>query len=184
MIPEFLAMYYLGLLYTMLPAYVANMMPVFVKKIPLLDSPMDFGKKIGGIRILGDHKTWRGFVAAVIGGVAIFYLQLYLYQFDFFYRLSTVNYTTISVWLGVLLGTGAIVGDAVKSFFKRRMKIRPGKPWIPFDQIDYTIGALLFALPIISFSLKEAAFIVIVSGVLHIVANYVGYLIGINSAKL
>jgi CDP-2,3-bis-(O-geranylgeranyl)-sn-glycerol synthase len=47
--------------------------------------------------------------------------------------------------LGFLLGLGAMAGDAAKSFFKRRLGIAPGHPWIPFDQIDFQIGALLLA---------------------------------------
>jgi hypothetical protein len=34
------------------------------------------------------------------------------------------------------------VCDSVKSFVKRRVGIAPGAPWIPFDQLDFVIGAL------------------------------------------
>lgn len=40
------------------------------------------------------------------------------------------------------LGTG--VGDAVKSFFKRRVGIAPGASWPVFDQLDFFAGAFLF----------------------------------------
>jgi CDP-2,3-bis-(O-geranylgeranyl)-sn-glycerol synthase len=36
-----------------------------------------------------------------------------------------------------------MAGDAVKSFLKRRAGIRPGRPWIPFDQIDFVVGELV-----------------------------------------
>jgi len=184
MIPDYLLYYYGGLLYAMFPVYFANMMPVFVKKIPFLDVPMDFGKKYKGIRLLGNNKTWRGLIAAVIGAAIIFKIQVLLYPLDFFTRLSIVNYTTMWVWLGAMLGLGAILGDAVKSFFKRRKKIKPGKSWMPFDQIDYTLGALLFAYPWMGFKVNEVLFIVIVSAVLHMAVNYIGFLLGINKSKL
>ncbi|RMD58285.1 CDP-archaeol synthase, partial [Candidatus Woesearchaeota archaeon] len=60
----------------MLPAYVANMTPVFARIIfPHWKSPIDFNKKIGGKRILGSHKTWRGLVCGTIAGIIIAYLQ-------------------------------------------------------------------------------------------------------------
>jgi CDP-diglyceride synthetase len=37
-----------------------------------------------------------------------------------------------------------MTGDAVKSFFKRRLGITPGKSWFPFDQLDFVLGAILF----------------------------------------
>ncbi len=62
-------LYALGLLYFMLPAYVANMMPVFARKIPILGSPIDMGKRYRGFRLLGKKKTWRGLIAVPPGCV-------------------------------------------------------------------------------------------------------------------
>jgi CDP-2,3-bis-(O-geranylgeranyl)-sn-glycerol synthase len=46
------------------------------------------------------------------------------------------------------MGLGTAVGDAVKSFFKRRVGIAPGASWPVFDQIDFLLGAYLFVWPI------------------------------------
>ena len=42
------------------------------------------------------------------------------------------------------MGLGAGVGDAVKSFFKRRVGIAPGSSWLFFDQLDFFVGAYAF----------------------------------------
>jgi hypothetical protein len=56
---------------------------------------------------------------------------------------------TSAGWLatGLRFGFGAVAGDAAKSFFKRRLAIAPGSPWIPFDQLDFAVGALVLVGP-------------------------------------
>jgi len=177
-------LYALGLLYFMLPAYAANMLPVFVRKIPILDSPMDMGKRYRGFRLLGRNKTWRGVVVAVLGGYLMYDLQFYLYTNPFFQSISIIDYSTTFCYLGAVMGLGAIMGDAVKSFFKRQMNIKSGKPWPPFDQIDYSIGALLFASPWYFVGFPEAIFIVAASAVLHLLVKWVGFQLKIGKAKI
>lgn len=122
---------------------VANMAPVIFCRIPILGAPVDFGRAFRGKRIFGDHKTWRGIILAVIWGFAFFLLQKYLYnQANFFRQISLFDLQAAPIYLGALAGLGAIIGDLIKSFFKRRVGIAPGKPWLPFDQIDYIIGGL------------------------------------------
>ena len=43
---------------------------------------------------------------------------------------------------GLLMGVGAGIGDAVKSFLKRQLGISAGSPWLGFDQLDFFLGAL------------------------------------------
>jgi len=40
---------------------------------------------------------------------------------------------------------GALIGDIIKSFFKRRIGKKRGQDWIPFDQIDFILGVLFFS---------------------------------------
>lgn len=159
-----------------IPAGVSNMSPVFANRIPYYnrwDTPVDFGKSWRGSRIFGDHKTWRGIVAgtvlgSVVGlGIAATYLK---------------NDST-AVWplYFVAMSFGALAGDAIKSFFKRRLHIASGKSWFPFDQIDYILGALLFTLP---FGIPSVSFIFTVLGVyfaLHILFTYIGYRLGLKN---
>ena len=40
---------------------------------------------------------------------------------------------------------GALGGDVIESFFKRRAGRNRGEDWIPFDQIDFILGVLFFS---------------------------------------
>ena len=41
---------------------------------------------------------------------------------------------------------GALIGDIIESFFKRRIGKNRGEDWIIFDQLDFIIGALILCL--------------------------------------
>ena len=102
---------------------------------------------------------------------------------SFFKDLSILDYSN---WLsiGFLLGIGAITGDSVKSFFKRRFNIKPGKPWIPFDQTDFIIGALLFISIIYIPELKIIIAALVVSFILHITVSHIAYYLKLRKVKL
>jgi CDP-2,3-bis-(O-geranylgeranyl)-sn-glycerol synthase len=136
------------LLYLLLPAAVANMAPVLVRKwnlLNFLDTPLDGGLMVGSKPLLGTHKTLRGLVSGIIAGVCVTGLQSLLSPT----RFDLVNYPDVWLILGILLGAGALIGDAIKSFFKRRVGVIEGSPWVPFDQVDFGIGAIIFILPIL-----------------------------------
>ena len=104
------------------------MAPVLLKGVPVLGRPV-WEKE------LGKNKTWRGLVAAVLMGILVFWLQKYLFGFDFFYDISLIDYGDFSLWLGFLLGLGAILGDLVGSYFKRRQRVKEGESWMPWERI-------------------------------------------------
>ena len=168
--------------YLMLPAYFANMAPVFFRKINFLDYPIDFNKKLKNKEILGKHKTFRGVLFGVLLALIISYIQYSLYRLNFFKNISILNYSNW-VLIGFLLGFGALFGDLVKSFFKRRFEIPSGKPWIPFDEIDFVIVALAFIsfYKILIFEIYLA--ILIASPLLHILINHIAYYTKIREGK-
>jgi CDP-2,3-bis-(O-geranylgeranyl)-sn-glycerol synthase len=136
-------------LWFFVPAYLANMAPVVVRgHFTWLDRPLDGGRMLWGQRLFGAHKTWRGIVAGTVVGLAVFAAQRLLYDAGWLRELAPIDYGETPLVLGLLLGLGTGVGDAVKSFFKRRIAIAPGQSWIGFDQLDFMVGAYLFALPI------------------------------------
>lgn len=171
-------------LYFFLPAYISNLVPPLFGKLRYFNQPIDFGRKWKGKRLFGDHKTIKGFLVACIFGTFAFHFQKILYSQEFFKSVSLINYSQTSLLLGFLLAFGAIFGDLIKSFFKRRMGKKPGKPWIPFDQIDYIIGGLLFSSFIYSPELEIVIAIVILSVLLQLLFHYTGYLLGINKDKI
>lgn len=165
--------YYLIALWLFLPAAFANMAPVLFKRVNFLNYPINS-------RLFGEHKTYRGFFFGVLLAVISAYLLRYLANFVFEgYAYNFLN----PLVLGGLLGFGALLGDLVKSFFKRRAGIKPGKSWIPFDQIDWVLGAILFVSFYIIFSWQINLIILVVFGLLHPVVNYIGHLIKIKSNK-
>ena len=169
--------------YFMLPAYFANMAPVLTKNCcKALAVPLDFNRKFKGKRILGSHKTVRGLLAATLFGIAAAFIQYLLLQIPFFAGISLVNYNEWAS-IGFLMGFGAIIGDAVKSFFKRRANIKPGERWIPFDQLDYVIGALLFISIFDVPSVNVIITALILSFSLHIIINHLAYYLGISKVK-
>src|SRR3989338_11301981 len=114
-------------LYFALPIYFANMMPVFVKNINILNYPINKN-------IFGENKTIRGFLSAIFISIIIFYVQYYLYKFYLIKKISLINYYEVNLlFLGFLAGFGAMLGDLIKSYFKRIRNIKPGHSWIPFD---------------------------------------------------
>ena len=104
--------------------------PVLVgKRLESLAVPLDLGASLGGVRIFGDHKTVRGLVVGVLAGAAAFLCQRAAGETALVQQLALVSYDELPRLTGAWLGFGAIAGDAVKSFFKRRVGIAPGKPW-------------------------------------------------------
>ncbi len=135
----------LKVLYFLVPAYLANMSPVLVgRRFSALAVPIDGGRTLWGKPILGDHKTWRGLLAGIVGGVLAFELQRFAYSAGFARDLALIDYAAHPVLPGLLLGLGTGVGDAVKSFVKRRIAIAPGESWLVFDQLDFVVGAYVF----------------------------------------
>jgi len=174
-------------LYFMLPAYLANMAPVFAKKLGVfkfLAKPVDKGRTLGGKPIFGAHKTWRGFVVGIAIAIATAWLQYLLYSITPFQKISLLVYSEINLWLlGFLFGFGALFGDLIKSFFKRRMNLKPGAPWIPFDQLDFVIGALIFAGFIFLPPWPVVLTVLLITPILHILTNQIGYLLKIKNTK-
>src|SRR3989344_4567788 len=160
------------LFYLMIPAYIANMVPVFARKIPW-HTPLDFGKTFRGRRIFGDHKTIRGLIVGIVAGtlLGVGISQLY-WPFEF----SPV------LW-SILASTGALLGDAIKSFFKRQIGIASGQSWMPFDQIDYSIGALTLGSIVYFPGWLSCAIVILVSAIGHIAVNHFAYYTRIRGEK-
>ena len=159
-----------------LPAGIANIAPVLVKKINFFNKPISE-------KLFGLHKTYRGFIFGIIAAIIIIYLEYLLSPFiDSKYLL--VNYSSINLaWLGFLLGFGALFGDLAKSFFKRRMDISPGKTWPFFDQLDYIVGAVLFVSFYLYIPGEINLLAIILFGLLHPITNYLGFLVGLKKNK-
>lgn len=168
---------------------IANMTPVLVKKLPFLSKPIDGGLSFKGKRLLGEGKTWRGLVFGVLAGGVASVLIIFLQQllglteepgWADTWSYYVFEYLKIAVrdgWLlGLFLGFFALLGDLLKSFFKRQMGIARGVSWFPFDQLDWVIGLLIGTalLPWIVWSWWYLLALPI-GLVLHLVIKFIGH---------
>lgn len=156
-----------------LPAYVANGSPVVIGKFFLSKNikrhPIDFNKRFfDGREIFGKNKTFEGF----LGGLAAGCLASLILQYMGLHDLA----------LGCLLALGALLGDLVGAFIKRRIGIKPGDPaWI-LDQVDFLIGS--FILQFIFFGDLDMglAFIaMVITPLIHILTNFAAYLLKLKN---
>ena len=160
----------LGLMYLMLPAYLANMAPPFTRFWRGWNHPISR-------EWLGEHKTVMGFCAGLMVAMATTFVQ------------SKVNWheglLPYARWplLGAAFGIGAMGGDSLKSLLKRLKGIRPGLPWIPMDQLDFVVGSLLLIAPFANLSWSDIAVILVVSFAGDIVVNHLSYALGIRETK-
>ena len=171
------------------PSGVANIAAFFSGKNKQLQNysyPADFYLKFRGKRILGDHKTIRGFIFGILSSIFIVYLQIALYNnLEFVRNLVWIDYNTINpIIFGFLSGFGSLFGDSVKSFFKRQMNIKPGKSWVPFDQIDYILGGIVFTSFYIKLSFYEYIILFFVWFLLHPATTFLGYLFKLKEEPL
>ena len=167
-------------LWFFLPAGLANAAPIFAAKLPLLRTlsfPLDCYATFHGKRMFGSHKTVRGLLSGILMGTSIVFLQVFLYErVPFIRTFVSIDYASISpLLLGPLAAIGALGGDAIKSFLKRQMDIKPGTSWFPFDQLDYVIGGSICMSFYIQLSFFQYMMLVLVWFLLHPIATFIGY---------
>jgi len=178
-------------LWLVLPAYIANASALLVGG----GTPIDFGKNWrDGKRILGDGKTWRGLITgAFLGltcGFGLSVVAKYVALSDFAF-LGLNDFTGFPFMIPIIasISFGALIGDIVESFFKRRIGKDRGEDWIPFDQLDFILGALFFSFVISgilqifglinnnwffdSFSIWHILVLVFLTPFFHFFANFV-----------
>jgi len=163
------------------PAGVGTLLPVFAAHTPGLkkwDAPMDFGKSLRGHRIFGDHKTWRGFLAGWLGGSLWGAVQVYWYHHSHFIQNFYPDSFPADKFLliAILISLGSVIGDAVGSFFKRQLDIPSGKSWFPADQLDFIIGGMILALPVVRLELSLYVLILVTWLTIHLFFGVLGYI--------
>jgi len=154
-------------LWFILPAYVANATPVVLGG----GRPIDAGEKfIDGRPIFGAGKTVRGFIAGLAAGTFVGLLQ-------------GIAEGPLSRYLalGFLLALGALLGDLLGSFIKRRLGIKRGGAAPGLDQLSFVIVALLAASPLALPSWEIVFTIIIITLPIHLATNFGGYKLGLKS---
>jgi len=172
-------------LYFILPAYIANMAPVVMMKFRMFDFmalPIDGGVIYKGKRLIGANKSYRGLFGGALFGMGAAMLQKYFLADLGFMTLAPLeewSYGIVATF-GALFGLGALVGDAVESFFKRRVGVECGRPWPPFDQLDFVVGGLIFASPFYLPSWQHILAMILITPLLHLAVNVLAYFLGLK----
>lgn len=124
---------------------IANGAPVLAKRLfgAALARPVDGGARYGdGRPVFGQSKTWRGVVLSI------------------FATSVCAPLVGLSVWLGAVVGAGAMAGDLLSSFTKRRIA-RPVSSRAPgLDQIPEALVPLLAVRLLTPISFAEMVVVV------------------------
>lgn len=150
---------------------------------------MDFGRSMkDGRRILGKGKSWGGFFGGALAGIGIGIIQL-LISANFDPR-SLFGFGGLpeAFYIIALLAFGAMLGDALGSFIKRRLGHESGAPTPVLDQYDFIIGAWLLIIIfqphwfydnfIEGIHIIALITILVLTPLLHRAVNIIGYKMG------
>ena len=176
-------------LWVLLPAYVANATATLPKG---RGPPMDFGRiwPGDGRRILGASKTWSGLLFGTLMGGLVALLQTYLWlhllqPYDIAVVPSFGSSLVDALPVVLLLSLGALLGDALGSFVKRRANRPSGERTLLLDQLPFvllpiTVGWFLFpSIFVTAFSSLEAIlWLLFFTVVLHVFFNWIGFKAG------
>ncbi len=157
-------LFYTIILY--LPAMTANATPVFIKK----GKPIDGGRMfIDGKRLLGDGKTYEGFFVGFYFGLVVISSYIIL-----------TGYPSYILW-GTLSVIGALLGDMLGSFIKRRLNIPRGGKAFLLDQLDFFFGA---TIGLYVGGMTPGPYIILcgllIVLILHVLTNRIAYILGLK----
>ncbi|KON30792.1 hypothetical protein AC482_03030 [miscellaneous Crenarchaeota group-15 archaeon DG-45] len=142
-------------IYMYIPAYIANAAPVICGG----GSPLDGGRTWRGRPLLGSHKTVRGTLSGIAVGTAVGLLQF-------------------EPMRGLLMAVGAIGGDLIIAFAKRRLGLRPGAPFPVADQLGFIVAALALASLVPPRPTWDRVVAIIIATVpIHIITNIFAWLL-------
>ena len=167
-------------LWAMLPAYIPNNAAVLAGG----DRPIDGGQTMGGSRLLGDGKSWRG---TFVGWLAGALLAVVLDQLEPA-ATDALGFAVSEFPIGaiVALPLGAMLGDIGASFLKRRTGRERGAPFPGVDQLDFVVGALVLGVLAApgwftdTFTFPVLAVVLVVTPVLHVTTNGLAYVLGLK----
>ncbi len=179
----------LAVLWLLLPAYVANALATLPRG---RGPPMDFGRVWArdGRRVLGPSKSWSGFlfggfVAMPVGLLEAWLILLAPPNLQLVPQFAPSLVAAIPVV--ALLTFGAMSGDALGSFIKRRLGRESGARTLLLDQLPFVLvpiglGLVFYrGLFVGVFGSWEGVFWLLVYTLgLHTVFNWVGYKLGLK----
>ncbi len=179
------------------PVAIAGVLHMFAVRRdlwPRLRVPIDGGRSLGGVRIFGDNKTWRGVVFMTAVAAALGAAQgLALGPWAERAGVAPIDFAALGRGLGAagggraahaagycavsaVLGLGYALGELPNSFAKRRAGIAPGKLgrgatgalFFLLDQVDSVVFGLLLALAVFGIDWRLVPVGTVGLGLLHL----------------
>jgi CDP-2,3-bis-(O-geranylgeranyl)-sn-glycerol synthase len=169
-------------LYFILPAYFSNGAGLVFGG----GMPVDFGKSDkNGVRWIGDGVTWKGLIGGTLIGIITGIIQgliapYILSNFGQFITTPIITNVSEGILIGFLLGFGALLGDALGSFLKRRIGIGRGQPAPILDQLDFLIVALILVSFVVKLDWLFIILAIVLTLIIHLLANTIAYLLGLK----
>jgi CDP-2,3-bis-(O-geranylgeranyl)-sn-glycerol synthase len=186
------------------PAYLANAVAVPVSKGRRFH-PIDGGKSFRSQRLFGDGKTVEGFLLASGIGIAGGFAQCLLsplfsmpgLAWHDFYGSILVPRVDLELYVALnapaiaralLFPPGAMLGDLLGSFIKRRLNIPRGAKAPVLDQLDFVAGTILLSLAatavggsFIQLGIVYIVAILVLTPLIHRIVNKLAYKIRIKA---
>ncbi|GAB7121134.1 CDP-2,3-bis-(O-geranylgeranyl)-sn-glycerol synthase [Natrinema pallidum] len=167
--------------WAMLPAYVPNNAAVLAGG----GRPIDGGRTWGDRRVLGDGKTWRGTAMGTAAGLALAAgLTFIAPDVGDVLGFDVPEFTPLAA-LG--LAGGAMLGDILASFLKRRSGRQRGAMFPGLDQLDFVVVSLPLTALLATdwfrawFSLEVILVVVVLTPILHVTTNVIAYKLGLKN---
>ncbi|GGL28098.1 hypothetical protein GCM10009037_09640 [Halarchaeum grantii] len=167
--------------WTMLPAYVPNNAAVLAGG----GRPIDGGRTWrDGKRLLGDGKTWRGTLVGTLAGAAL--AGALNVARPALAGATGVALPAFPLAVALALPFGAMLGDILASFVKRRSGRERGAAFPLLDQLDFVVVALVLAALVApawfraTFTLPVVLAVLVLTPVLHVLTNAGAYLLGLK----
>jgi CDP-2,3-bis-(O-geranylgeranyl)-sn-glycerol synthase len=156
----------LAFLILVLPAYVANAIPV------VLGGGLSFDD-ILKLKIFGKNKTVRGFISGLVFGSMVSMLLMLVLPMHMRFQY---------LLFGVFSSLGAMIGDLSGSLLKRKIGISEGKQFF-LDQVLFIAVALLLGYSFIPevYTVMMVVAILVVTFFMHIVFNIIANRIGVKN---
>ncbi|MGP8077983.1 MAG: CDP-archaeol synthase [Thermoplasmata archaeon] len=179
----------LAVLWLLLPTYVANALATLPRG---RGPPLDLGRiwRRDGRRVLGPSKTWSGFLAGSLFAMPVGLLEAWLIllappNLALVPRIAATVLAAVPVV--ALLTFGAMTGDALGSFVKRRLGRASGSRTFLLDQLPFVLvpvalGLVLYPGLFGGVFLRWEAVIWLLAYTLglHAAFNWVGYWAGLK----
>ncbi len=161
-----------------LPAYAANGFPPLARGHRPIDMKRNWLDKN---RIFGDGKTFEGLGFGLFAGFVIGALESYLYPDLNSYAMQYgVKLPLINLYIAFLIALGALSGDLIGSFLKRRLGLKRGADVPLLDQWNFIIGAVLFVYWFTDITIWMFLIMLLITPIVHRVANIIAHRIKIK----